>query len=284
MRIVRTVSDVRAFVAHAKREGKTVGFVPTMGFLHQGHLSLMKAAKEKTDLVIASIFVNPTQFGPGEDFETYPRDLESDAALCESVGVDMIFSPEVEEMYPEGYSATVSVDGYITQALCGAKRPGHFEGVTTVVNKLFNIVMPDFAFFGQKDAQQVAVIRKMVRDLNMSVTIVPCPIVREDDGLAMSSRNTYLSDIERQDALVLSQSIQDASDMIAKGVLDSKEIYDKMINRINSVATSRIDYVSIVDNRTLEDIDQLSGEVLIALAVYIGKTRLIDNKTFYMKA
>ncbi len=277
MKTVKTISEVRAFVDEKRRAGNRIGFVPTMGFLHEGHASLMKAAKAKCDVVIVSIFVNPTQFGPGEDLETYPRDLLRDQNTCEAVGVDLIFAPEASEMYPEGYSTYVDCEGEITKQLCGASRPTHFKGVTSVVAKLFNIVQPDFAFFGQKDAQQIAVIEKMVRDLNMTVKIVPCPIVRESDGLAMSSRNTYLSDEQRKEALVLSQSLEIAKNKIQNGERDANKIKSAIMDHIQSSPLAEIDYVSLVNVKTLLPLVVIEDEFLIALAVKFGKTRLIDN-------
>ena len=277
MKTVKTISEVRAFVDEKRRAGNRIGFVPTMGFLHEGHASLMKAAKAKCDVVIVSIFVNPTQFGPGEDLETYPRDLVRDQNTCEAVGVDLIFAPEATEMYPEGYSTYVDCEGEITKQLCGASRPTHFKGVTSVVAKLFNIVQPDFAFFGQKDAQQVAVIEKMVRDLNMTVKIVPCPIVRESDGLAMSSRNTYLSAEQRKEALVLSQSLEMAKSKILEGERDADKIKAAIVDHIQSSPLAEIDYVSLVNVKTLLPLVTIEDEFLIALAVKFGKTRLIDN-------
>lgn len=278
MKKIEKVVTLKEAVLSAKNKGYIVGLVPTMGFFHEGHLSLMRKAKETCDFVVVSLFVNPTQFGPNEDFESYPRDLERDLKLCESVGVDVVFVPSVEEMYPSGYSTYVSCEGDITKALCGASRPGHFKGVTSVVAKLFHLAEPDFAFFGQKDAQQVAVIEKMVRDLNFNLKVVPCEIVREADGLAMSSRNVYLTAQERQDALVLSQAINIAEERIASGERNAHLIREAMIQHIQSVDSAKIDYVSIVSSETLEDLDLLSGDVLIALAVKVGKPRLIDNR------
>lgn len=277
MQIVKTVNDLRKIIKEQKKQGKSIGLVPTMGFLHDGHLSLMTEAKKSTDYVVVSIFVNPTQFGPNEDLATYPRDLARDASLCEGVGVDLIFAPDVDEMYPDGYSTYVDCEGSITKQLCGASRPSHFKGVTSVVAKLFNIVMPDVAFFGQKDAQQVAVIEKMVRELNFDIAIKACPIVRESDGLAMSSRNSYLNSEERQAALVLSQALGQAQKSIESGVTSTETLIDEMRQIIESSPYATIDYVQIVDSRTLEKIDVLSDDFLVALAVKIGKTRLIDN-------
>lgn len=277
MDIIHGIDQLRTLVKLEKSNGKSIGFVPTMGFLHEGHLSLMREAKKETDFVVVSIFVNPTQFGPNEDLESYPRDLTRDLALCASVGVDLIFVPEVEEMYPEGYSTYVVCEGEITKKLCGASRPTHFKGVTSVVAKLFNMVSPHKAFFGQKDAQQVAIIKKMVRELNIDIEIVSCPIVREPDGLAMSSRNTYLSPEERVDARVLSQALNEVKQQLDSGVRDVKILLEGMKLKISDCQSAKIDYISIVNANTLEDIDLIQGEVLVALAVKIGKTRLIDN-------
>lgn len=277
MKIINTIKDIRIAVKEARRNGKTIGFVPTMGYLHEGHLSLVKKAKEENNLVVVSIFVNPTQFGEGEDFETYPRDLDRDSKLVQSVGADIVFSPTVKEMYPSEASTYVEIDGKITEKLCGASRPGHFKGVTTIVTKLFNIVTPDKAYFGQKDAQQVAVIEQMARDLCLDVEIVPCPIVREEDGLAMSSRNTYLDNDERRAATVLSKALAKAEDMIKTGERNASKISKFIVDKIKSEPLSEIDYIEIVNNRTLESIEEVEGNILIALAVKIGKTRLIDN-------
>jgi pantoate--beta-alanine ligase len=248
-----------------------------MGYLHEGHLSLVRAAKKDNDFVVASIFVNPTQFGENEDLDAYPKDLEGDQAKLKGEGVDILFYPTVEEMYPEGYSTFVDVEGDMTGVLCGSSRPGHFRGVATIVTKLFNMVAPDKAYFGQKDAQQVSVIERMVRDLNMDLEIVPCPIFREEDGLAMSSRNTYLNEKERQDALVLSQSLFEARDRILEGQRSSSKIIQGIVDKISSVDYAIIDYVEIVDALTLNKIDTIEGDILIAIAVKVGKPRLIDN-------
>ena len=277
MKIIGSVKELREAVKAEKRAGKSVGFVPTMGFLHDGHLSLVRAAKGDNELVVASIFVNPTQFGENEDLDAYPSDLEGDQAKLESEGVDILFYPTVDEMYPEGYSTYVNVEGDMTGILCGTSRPGHFKGVATVVTKLFNMVAPDKAYFGQKDAQQVAVIERMVRDLNMDLEIVPCPIHREADGLAMSSRNTYLSESERKDALVLSASLFEAKDKILAGEKKSANIIAGIVDKISSVDYAIIDYVEIVDALTLNRIETIEGDILIALAVKVGKPRLIDN-------
>ena len=277
MQILNTVAETRTAIESQRKMGKSIGFVPTMGFLHDGHLSLMETAKDQTDFVVVSIFVNPTQFGPNEDLASYPRDLERDVELCKSVGVDLIFAPSVSEMYPDGYSTYVDCEGDITNRLCGATRPTHFKGVTSVVSKLFNIVMPDKAFFGQKDAQQVAVIEKMVRDLNYNLEIIPCPIVRESDGLAMSSRNAYLNDDQRKEALVLSKALKRAKALIEAGERSTETLIGEMIKIIEVSPSAVIDYVSIVDAKTLDAIETINDDFLVALAVKIGKTRLIDN-------
>jgi pantoate--beta-alanine ligase len=259
--------------------GKTIGYVPTMGFLHEGHLSLIKKAREENDVVVVSIFVNPTQFGPSEDLDSYPRDLERDKSLCENQKVDIIFAPENSEMYGEGFSTYVETFGNITKKLCGASREGHFRGVTSVLTKFFNILGPDRAYFGQKDAQQVAVVKKMVKEMNFPLEIISCPIVREKDGLALSSRNTYLTETERKDALILSKSLYEAKNLIENGEKSAKKIKNFIIDRINTVSYAKIDYVELVDSLTLDDIEEISGNVLIALAVKFGKPRLIDNVT-----
>lgn len=276
MKVVHTIQEVRDFVKSQRAEGKSIGFVPTMGYLHEGHMSLMKRAGEENDVVVASIFVNPMQFGPHEDLDSYPRDLDHDAKLCEEVGVSLIFNPEPEEMYAPDFTTFVDMNG-VTKELCGKSRPVHFRGVCTVVNKLFNIVTPDRAYFGQKDAQQLAVIKRMVRDLNMDIQIVGCPIVREEDGLAKSSRNTYLSAEERKAALVLSRAIRLGEQMAKEGEKDAARIEKAMRETIEAEPLAKIDYVSIVDAVSIEPIQQLQGEILGAIAVYIGKTRLIDN-------
>ena len=275
MKIVSTIEEVRAQVREWKKEGKTVGFVPTMGYLHEGHASLMDAAGEN-DKVVVSIFVNPMQFGPNEDLASYPRDLEHDAKVCEAHGVDLIFHPTPEEMYGDNFYSYVDMD-VLTKELCGLSRPVHFRGVCTVVAKLFNIVTPDKAYFGQKDAQQLAVIKRMVKDLNMPLTIVGCPIIREEDGLARSSRNTYLSPEERKAALVLSRSIFLGKKMVEQGEKDCKKIKEAMTAEIEKEPLAKIDYVKIVDLSTMQQVEKTEHGVLAAIAVYIGKTRLIDN-------
>ncbi|MDD6325844.1 MAG: pantoate--beta-alanine ligase [Lachnospiraceae bacterium] len=275
MKIVSTIQEVRECVNAWKKEGKTVGFVPTMGYLHEGHMSLIDAAREN-DKVVVSIFVNPMQFGPNEDLASYPRDLEHDAKMCEAHKVDLIFHPTSEEMYGDSFYSYVDMN-VLTEDLCGLTRPVHFRGVCTVVTKLFNIVMPDKAYFGQKDAQQLAIIRRMVKDLNMPLQIVGCPIVREPDGLAKSSRNTYLSEEEHRAALVLSRSVFLARDMIGRGERDCKAVLAAMTAEIEKEPLARIDYVKAVDFENIQPVTQIKGNVLIAIAVYIGKTRLIDN-------
>ena len=275
MKIVSTIEEVRAQVKEWKKEGQSIGFVPTMGYLHEGHMSLIDAAGEN-DKVVVSIFVNPMQFGPTEDLASYPRDLEHDAKLCEEHGVDLIFHPTPEEMYGDQFYSYVDMD-VLTKELCGLSRPVHFRGVCTVVTKLFNIVTPDRAYFGQKDAQQLAVIKRMVKDLNMPLTITGCPIIREADGLAKSSRNTYLSIEEREAALVLSRSIFLGKEMVEKGERDCKKILDAMTAEIEKEPLAKIDYVKIVDLDTIQQVEKIDRGILAAIAVYIGKTRLIDN-------
>lgn len=276
MKIVGTVKEVREQVKSWKKEGLSVGYVPTMGYLHEGHASLMKKSVENNDKTVASIFVNPMQFGPTEDLEAYPRDLDRDAALCEEIGVDLIFHPEVDEMYEDGFCSFVDMNG-LTKGLCGKTRPTHFRGVCTVVNKFFNIVKPDRAYFGQKDAQQLAVIKRMVADLNMDIEIIGCPIVREADGLAKSSRNTYLSEEERRAALCLSKSIFLAESLVKDGKTNAEIIKAEMRKVLESEPLARVDYVEIVDSLTIEPVVEVKSGTLIAIAVYIGKTRLIDN-------
>lgn len=277
MIIATTIAQVRAQVAAWKKEGLTVGLVPTMGYLHEGHASLVDEAVRQCDRVVASDFVNPTQFGPNEDLEAYPRDFDRDCALLEEHGCAMVFHPAVEEMYAPGATTYVEILSDMPKQLCGKTRPIHFRGVCTVVSKLFNIVTPDKAFFGQKDAQQLAIIRQMVRDLSYGIEIVGCPIVREADGLAKSSRNTYLSEAERQAALVLSESVFLGQKMVAEGETDANKIVAAMTEHIQAQPLAKIDYVSAVDGVTMDPVDRIAGTVLVAMAVYIGKTRLIDN-------
>nr|WP_092073694.1 pantoate--beta-alanine ligase [Dendrosporobacter quercicolus]NSL47963.1 pantoate--beta-alanine ligase [Dendrosporobacter quercicolus DSM 1736]SDM65743.1 pantothenate synthetase [Dendrosporobacter quercicolus] len=279
MKIVHQINQVKGMIREVRQKGGTIGFVPTMGYLHEGHLSLMRRAKVEQAVVVASIFVNPLQFGPKEDLAVYPRDLERDSVLAESADVDILFVPAVEEMYPQGVKRFLTVVDVaaITGVLCGAARPGHFRGVTTVVNKLFHIVEPDAAYFGQKDAQQVTVIKRMVEDLNMNISIVTVPTVREADGLALSSRNVFLNVAERRAALVLHQSLQAAVRLLAGGCRSAAAIRAAMTALIAAEPLASIDYIAVVDRDSLAEIAAISGPVLIALAVRIGKTRLIDN-------
>ncbi len=276
MKIVTTVAEVREQVKEWRAQGLTVGLVPTMGYLHEGHASLIDASHRDNDRTVVSDFVNPIQFGPGEDLESYPRDIDHDAQLVEEHGGDLIFHPEPEEMYHEGFSSFVDMT-VLTEELCGLSRPVHFRGVCTVVSKLFNIVKPDRAYFGKKDAQQLAVIRHMVDDLNMDIEIVGCPIIRESDGLAKSSRNTYLNDAERQAALVLSRAVFLGMELVRNGEKDCSVILSRMKVLIQAEPLARVDYVKMVDCRTMQQIKTLDRPALCAMAVYIGKTRLIDN-------
>ena len=274
MQVTKTVKETRDIVKEWKREGLTVGLVPTMGFLHEGHASLIKRAREENDRVAVSVFVNPTQFGPNEDLEAYPRDFERDSALCEGIGADLIFHPEPEDMY-DNPCAYVSIEK-LSDNLCGKTRPVHFRGVCTVVSKLFNIITPDRAYFGQKDAQQLAIIKKMVKDLIFDIEIIGCPIVREEDGLAKSSRNTYLNAEERKAALCLSRSVAKGQEIIKNG-MKAEKLLGEMTEVINAEPLAKIDYVSVVDALTMEPVEKIDRPVLVAMAVYIGKTRLIDN-------
>ena len=276
MEIVTTVQKMQDLVLAAREQGKTIAFVPTMGFLHEGHLSLMTEGRQRCDLLVLSIFVNPTQFGQGEDFDSYPRDLTRDAELAQSAGVDLIFAPTADQMYPKGYATTIHVDG-LTDNLCGASRPGHFDGVTTVVAKLFNIVQPHQAFFGMKDFQQLAVIQQMVRDLNMPVDVVGMPIVREQDGLAMSSRNTNLSDELRQQGLSLVDAIRQVIVAAKAGETSAAVLIELARQRIEQEADAVIDYIQICHNHTLQDVSIIDDHSVILLAVRFGTTRLIDN-------
>lgn len=276
MNIVTTIDEVRAQVRAWRKEGLTVGLVPTMGYLHEGHQSLIARSVAENDRTVVSDFVNPIQFGPSEDLATYPRDIDHDAALCEATGADLIFHPEANEMYAPDFCTYVDMD-HLTKGLCGASRPIHFRGVCTVVSKLFHIIQPDRAYFGQKDAQQLAVIRRMVRDLNMPLDIIGCPIIRETDGLAKSSRNTYLSAEERQAALCLSRGLNKGKAAVDAGETDAAKVKAIITAEIEAEPLSRIDYVEIVDWNNLEPVDSTAGSILAAVAVYIGKTRLIDN-------
>ena len=276
MTIVKTIEEVRAQVKAWRAQGLTVGLVPTMGYLHEGHQSLIARSVAENDRTVVSDFVNPIQFGPTEDLATYPRDIDRDAALCESTGADLICHPEADEMYAPDFCTYVDMD-HLTKGLCGKTRPIHFRGVCTVVSKLFHIVQPDRAYFGQKDAQQLAVIRRMVRDLNMPLEIIGCPIIREEDGLAKSSRNTYLSAEERQAALCLSRGLNKGKAAVEAGETDAAKVRQIITEEIEAEPMSRIDYVEIVDWNNLEPVDSTEGSILAAVAVYIGKTRLIDN-------
>ncbi len=276
MLIFDQIEMVRKQVGDWKKAGLSVGLVPTMGYLHEGHKSLIDAARKDNDRVVVSIFVNPMQFGPNEDLASYPRDLEKDAALCEAAGVDLIFHPQPEEMYAPGFCSYVDMNGLTTQ-LCGKSRPIHFRGVQTVVLKLFHIVTPDRAYFGQKDAQQLAVVKRMVRDLNVGTEIIGCPIIREADGLAKSSRNTYLNKAERQAALVLSRSLNAGRALVENGETSAQAVRDAIINEIEKEPMAKIDYVDVVSFDTITPVETIQGSVLVAIAAFIGKTRLIDN-------
>lgn len=276
MNIAATIEEVRSQVSQWRKEGLSVGLVPTMGYLHEGHKSLIDKAVEQNDRVVVSVFVNPIQFGSGEDLATYPRDLDRDAALCENAGADLIFHPEPENMYFDDFCTFIDMDG-LTKGLCGKTRPTHFRGVCTVVGKLFNIVAPDRAYFGQKDAQQLAVIRRMVRDLNFNLEIVGCPIIREEDGLAKSSRNTYLSPEERKAAVILHKGLSEGEALVRSGETNAARVKQAIREVIESEPLAKIDYVELVDFDNMEEIDTLKKPFLAAVAVYIGKTRLIDN-------
>lgn len=276
MKIAYTVEDVKSQVRQWKKEGFTVGLVPTMGYLHEGHESLIKRAVAENDRVVVSVFLNPTQFAPNEDLASYPRDFEADTKLCEGAGAALVFHPEPSEMYAEDACTFVDMTA-VTKELCGKSRPIHFRGVCTVVNKLMNISMADRAYFGQKDAQQLAVIRRMVRDLNMNVEVVGCPIIREADGLAKSSRNTYLSEEERKAGLVLSQAVKLGQKLVAEGEKSAAAVTGAMSELISAEPLAKIDYVSMVSWDSIEPVETIEGPVLVAMAVYIGKTRLIDN-------
>ena len=276
MKIVETIQEVREQVKEWRKQGLTVGLVPTMGYLHEGHKSLIDCAVAENDRVVVSVFVNPLQFGPKEDLASYPRDLDRDAAVCESAGAALVFHPEPSEMYHGDFSSFVDMST-LTGGLCGKTRPIHFRGVCTVVSKLFNIVVPDKAYFGQKDAQQLAVIRHMVSDLNFGIEIVGCPIVREEDGLAKSSRNTYLSEEERRAALILSQSLKKGKALLETGETDAAKLRTVIANTLATEPLAKVDYVEVVGWDTLEPVESINGPILTAIAVYIGKTRLIDN-------
>ena len=276
MIVAEKIADVKANVKNWKKEGKTIGLVPTMGYLHEGHASLIKRAREENDIVIVSDFVNPIQFGPKEDLATYPRDFDADCELCESIGADLIFHPQPEEMYADTFSSYVGVNT-LSENLCGKSRPIHFNGVCTVVTKLFMISEADRAYFGQKDAQQLAIVRRMVRDLNYNIEIVGCPIIREEDGLAKSSRNTYLDKDERQAALILHKALTRGEEMVRGGETDAAKVKSEITAIIESEPKAKIDYVEIVDWNQLQPIETIDQDILCAIAVYIGKVRLIDN-------
>lgn len=276
MKIVTTIQEVKDMVAGWRKQEQSIGFVPTMGYLHEGHGSLITEARKQNDKVVVSIFVNPMQFGPTEDLASYPRDLEKDSAFCESLGADLIFHPEPFEMYSDGFCSYVDMS-VLTEELCGLSRPVHFRGVCTVLTKLFNIVQPDRAYFGEKDAQQLAVVKHMVEDLNMNLEIIGCPIIREEDGLAKSSRNTYLSQEERQAALILSKTIFMGQKMVEEGETDAVKLVEAMKANIRTEPLAKIDYVKAVDGLTMQQVTEIKAPTLVAIAVYIGKTRLIDN-------
>ena len=276
MKVVKTIKEVREIVSSWRRDGLTVGLVPTMGYLHEGHQSLISKSVSENDRTVVSVFVNPIQFGPNEDLEAYPRDLKRDMEAVEAVGGDLIFNPEPAEMYPSHFTSFIDTTE-TTELLCGAVRPVHFRGVCTVVGKLFNIVTPDRAYFGQKDAQQLATIRRFVRDLNFGLEIVPCPIVREADGLAKSTRNTYLSPAERKAALILSKSLALGKKAVDEGERDASKVVSIITESLQTEPLARIDYVEVVDFENIQRVETISGETLVAIAVYIGKTRLIDN-------
>ena len=276
MEIIQRILQMKEVSKEARSEGKIIGLVPTMGYLHEGHLSLVREARKMSDLVVVSVFVNPTQFGPQEDFNVYPRDVARDADLLTTEDVDYLFVPKAEELYPENYHTYVKVRE-LSDRMCGASRPTHFEGVTTIVNKLFHIIYPHFGFFGQKDAQQLVIIQRMVRDLNMDVEIVPMPIVREPDGLAMSSRNVRLSLEERAAAVILNRAIEQARKQIEMGERKAKTILKGIREKIESEPLARVDYVSATDMVELKDVKTIKGKCLIAVAVFFGNTRLIDN-------
>ena len=279
MIVLDKINELRDRVKGWKSQGLRVGFVPTMGYLHEGHESLIKRASEENDKVVVSIFVNPIQFGPKEDLSTYPRDLERDSKVCEGAGADIIFHPKSEEMYFEDFSTFVDMNG-LTSGLCGKSRPTHFRGVCTVVTKLFNIVTPDRAYFGEKDAQQLAIIKRLVRDLNIDVEVIGCPIVREEDGLAKSSRNTYLSEEERDAATILNKALTLAKSKIQDGERKAENIIKIIENKIDEEKLAKIDYIEVVDSFSMENVKEISKSVLVAVAVFIGKTRLIDNFTY----
>lgn len=279
MVVIETIKEVRDQVKEWKKQGLKVGLVPTMGYLHEGHESLVRKASEENDKVVVSIFVNPTQFGKNEDLGSYPRDLQRDKSLCKGAGASVIFHPSVEEMYGDDATTFVNMSG-LTEGLCGASRPVHFSGVCTVVSKLFNIIPADRAYFGEKDAQQLAVIKRMVRDLNFDIEVIGCPIIREEDGLAKSSRNTYLSDEERIAATILNKALTEAKLVMNNGERDSLKVIDVIRGILETETVAKVDYVEVVDLFSMERVNSVERSVLVAIAVFIGKTRLIDNFTF----
>lgn len=279
MKLIKTIEETRKEISQYRQKGASIALVPTMGALHEGHESLMERSLSENDITVVSIFVNPTQFGPNEDFDSYPRNLDQDLAICKKMGVDIVFAPDVEEMYPKDYDTFIEV-GSVATVLEGASRPGHFRGVATVVSKLFNIITPERAYFGQKDAQQVSVIRKMVYDLNIPVSVVPCPIIREQDGLAKSSRNQYLSETERKQSIILSQTLQLGEELLRSGETDSRLILDKMKQNLETEQAARLEYIKIRDAKQLKEVAQIDQPIFILIAAYIGSTRLIDNVFF----
>jgi len=283
MEVIESISEMKNLVKEWKRQGLSIGFVPTMGYLHEGHLALVRRAKELSDRVVVSIFVNPIQFAPGEDYQSYPRDLERDKALLENEGVDVLFSPRVEEMYPPGFQTYVEVKE-LSSGLCGRYRPGHFVGVATVVLKLFNIVQPDIAVFGEKDYQQLKVIQRMVQDLNLDVKIIPHPTVREEDGLAMSSRNTYLSPEERKSAIALYKALNLAEELVNQGERRVATLREKLKEFIESFPYTKVQYIEFVHLETLKEVERVDEPTLLALAVFVGEARLIDNKIIVPKS
>jgi pantoate--beta-alanine ligase len=276
MEVVKTIKSVRKYIKTARSNGKKIGLVPTMGALHRGHISLIKAAAKDSDFIVVSIFVNPTQFGPGEDFQKYPRPIDKDTEICEKNYVDVVFVPDPNQIYPEQNLTWVNVEK-LTEPLCGRLRPGHFQGVTTVCAKLFNIILPDVAYFGQKDAQQAVVIKRMVADLNMPLKIFICPTVREPNGLAVSSRNNYLTEQQREDAAVIYKSLQKCQHLIESGITGVENLTSEMEQVLKKVPSIEIQYVNILDALTLQEIDTVRGKVLVAIAAKIGPARLIDN-------
>lgn len=279
MKVITEIKEIKKIIKEWKSQGITIGFVPTMGYLHNGHKSLIEKAKQENEKVAVSIFVNPMQFGPNEDFEKYPRNMERDLQICGDAGADIIFTPSVKEMYPSKNLVYIDVNE-LGDNLCGAARPGHFRGVCTVVLKLLNIITPDKAYFGQKDAQQLAIVKKMVQDLNFDVKIISCPIIREVDGLAISSRNSYLSLQERQAAVIISQSFESAKELLLKGERNSETVRQLIIKKITSEPLAKIDYIDVVDAVTLKSVNDIAAKISVVVAVYIRKTRLIDNFTF----